>query len=136
MITKDNSKHPQRPLPLDHRLLVRLCGVVLVCWSLAGARAAAQTNGASTEAFSFITAGDMRGFVGPAPEGKRYFDGVCDAVKAVGSGAFMLSPGDCSPPEPIRRTIDQYLGTNYLWYPVAGNHDAEKPENIDRKSVV
>lgn len=42
----------------------------------------------------------------------------------------MLSPGDCSPPGPIRSTIDRYLGTNYLWYPVAGNHDVEKPENM------
>ena len=130
MMTKDSSKKFRRRLRIGHSLLVRLCGVVLVCWTLAGARAAAQTNGASTETFSFITAGDMRGFVGPAPEGKRYFDGVCDAVKAADSGAFMLSPGDCSPPGPIRSTIDRYLGTNYLWYPVAGNHDAEKPENM------
>jgi hypothetical protein len=103
---------------------------VLVCWSLAGAGAAAQTNGASPEEFAFIAAGDMRGFVGPAPAGKRYFDGVCEAVKATGPSAFMISPGDCSPPGPIRSTLDRYLGTNYLWDPVAGNHDAEKPENM------
>ena len=115
---------------MGERLLVRLGGILLVWWSLTGLRAAAQTNDASTEAFAFFAAGDMRGFVGPAPAGKRYFDGVCEAVKAVGPGAFMISPGDCNPPAPIRSNIDQYLGTNYLWYPVAGNHDAEKPADM------
>lgn len=115
---------------MGHSLVVRLCGVVLVSLSLFGACSIGLRHGASTEAFSFIAAGDMRGFVGPAPAGKQYFDGLCDALKAIGPGAFMISPGDCSPPGPIRSTIDQYLGTNYLWYPVAGNHDAEKSENM------
>lgn len=130
MKTKYDSKRVQGRLQKGNRLLVRLCGVGLVCGSLTGVRATAQTNDASTATLSFIAAGDMRGFVGPAPAGKRYFDGVCEAVKAVGPGAFMMSPGDCSPPAPIRSNMDQYLGTNYLWYPVAGNHDAEKADNM------
>ena len=84
----------------------------------------------SANDFSFIVAGDMRNFVGPAPAGKRYFDGLCEAAEKIGPGSFMISPGDCDPPAPVRATIDHYLGTNFLWYPVAGNHDAEKPESI------
>jgi predicted phosphodiesterase len=129
-MTNQSLPNLRKPSSLDPALVARLVGVALVCWSLAGARAAAQATGTGTEDFAFVAAGDMRGFVGPAPAGKRYFDGVCEALKAVGPGAFMLSPGDCSPPGPIRRTIDRYLGTNYLWYPVAGNHDAAKAEDM------
>jgi predicted phosphodiesterase len=42
----------------------------------------------------------------------------------------MISPGDCDPPGPIRNVLDRYLGTNYLWYPVVGNHDAAQPSNM------
>src|SRR6185295_16523433 len=82
------------------------------------------------ESYSFITAGDMRGFIGPGVPGKRYFDGLCETLAKIGPGEFMVSPGDCDPPGPIRGVIDQYLGTNYLWYPVVGNHDAARESNM------
>ena len=72
----------------------------------------------------------MRSFTGPAPAGKRYFDGLCEALKNIGPGAFMISPGDCDPPGPIRSMLDRYLGKDYIWYPVVGNHDAAKPTNL------
>jgi hypothetical protein len=80
--------------------------------------------------FSFVVAGDMRNFVGPAPAGKRYFDGACQAMRELGPGAFMLTPGDGDPPGPVRAALDRYLGTNYLWYPVAGNHETESDQTM------
>jgi Calcineurin-like phosphoesterase len=100
--------------------------VLLACLAFSPSRASAQTNPATPAEFSFLVAGDMRHFVGPAPRGERYFDGACEAMKRVGAGAFLISPGDIDPPGPVRATIDHYLGTNYLWYPVVGNHELEK----------
>jgi len=87
-------------------------------------------SGIAATRYSFAIAADMRGFTGPAPKGKRYFDGACEALRSIGSGEFMLLPGDCDPPGPVRATIDQYLGTNYLWFPLVGNHDTEKPADM------
>ncbi|MEI6197271.1 MAG: metallophosphoesterase [Verrucomicrobiota bacterium] len=111
------------------RGLVALCGGMLVL--LLALASGAQTNAPGTNTFAFITAGDMRNFVNHAPPGKRYFDGLCEAVGHVGGGAFMISPGDCDPPAPIRAALDEQLGTNYVWYPVIGNHDAAASADME-----
>lgn len=82
----------------------------------------------AAEEFSFVVAGDMQDFAAGAPAGKRYFDGACEAMRRVGPGAFLLTPGDINPPAPLRATIDRYLGPDFLWYVAVGNHefDAEK----------
>lgn len=67
----------------------------------------------------------MRDFITSPVKTQRYFDGLCEAAHQLGPGAFMLSPGDCDAPVAIRGTIDKFLGTNFLWYPVVGNHDVE-----------
>jgi hypothetical protein len=116
-------------LPTSLGRALRLC--VLLCAALAPAPALATGQTAlSPRDYSFVTAGDMRSYVGPAPAGKRYFDGVCEAAREAGPGEFMISPGDCDPPAGVRATIDRYLGTNYLWYPVIGNHELGKAENM------
>lgn len=104
-------------MSFSKRFFSLLVASILCC----GVRLAARCSGA--ESYSFITAGDMRGFVGPGVPGKRYFDGLCETLAKIGPGEFMVSPGDCDPPGPVRGVIDRYLGTNYLWYPVVGNHD-------------
>jgi len=101
-------------------------GIAFICLALTACRTPSQ-NG---DHFSFITAGDMRSFTGPAPAGKRYFDGACEALRKVGKGAFMISPGDFDPPAQVRATLDRYLGTNYLWYPVVGNHEIGTPADM------
>lgn len=67
--------------------------VRLAFWSgclFAGAAltARAATPGAQPE-LAFIVAGDMRSFTeNTKPDGKRFFDGACEAMKRVGPGAF------------------------------------------------
>ena len=105
-------------------------GLVLFSLALGPSQGQAQTNAADTNAFTFVVTCDMRKYVGPAPKGKRYFDGACEAIARLGAGAFMITPGDCDPLAPVRATLDRYLGTNYLWYPVAGNHDAASSKDM------
>lgn len=94
--------------------------------SILGAVAA----GAEEEHYFFVVAGDMRGFAGPGTNGKKYFDGVCEAIRGLGGGAFMISPGDCDPPWGVRATMDRCLGSNYLWYVAPGNHDVDLATNL------
>jgi len=78
--------------------------------------------------FHFDVTADMRGFTPPEHPGPEHFVGVCEAIHALGAGAFMVSPGDLDPPARVRATLDQVLGEEYVWYPVVGNHELDKPE--------
>jgi hypothetical protein len=80
--------------------------------------------------FSFALTADMREFTGPKYPGPRYFEGACAALASVGPGDFMISPGDIDPIPPVRATLDRFFGSNYVWYPVIGNHEAETPADI------
>jgi len=91
--------------------------------------ATAATKSAEGE-FSFAITSDMRQFTGPRHPGPQYFEGACAALGAIGPGDFMISPGDVDPLPPIRATLDRFFGTNYVWYPVIGNHEAETPEDL------
>lgn len=76
--------------------------------------------------FSFVTAGDMRSYTqNTKPDGKRFFDGAAEAMKQVGPGEFLISPGDFDPPSAVRSVIDEYLGPKFPWYVVVGNHEVE-----------
>src|SRR5579862_3772557 len=100
------------------------CALVFATLALGVQIAPAQTN------FTFITAGDMRNFMKSSKPGERYFDGLCEAVHQLDAGAFMLSPGDCDDPVAIRATIDKFIGKDYPWYPVVGNHDVESVSDM------
>jgi len=79
---------------------------------------------AIADPFSFIVTADMRNYSGAdGYDISDYFRGVCEAIAGSGSGAFMISPGDIDPVEDVYWTIEQCLGSNYLWYPVVGNHE-------------
>lgn len=120
------------------------CLVLLACLALTACRtttaattpeqpiapARAAVIGTDTNTFAFIAAGDMRKFTDGAPAGERYFDGACAAMQSVGAGDFMITPGDFDPPAEVRGVIDRYLGVNYLWYPVVGNHEVETPADM------
>lgn len=107
------------------------CGIILIFFALGVPFALGQTNEPKSETFSFIAAGDMRNYIASPIKGKRYFDGLCEAAHRADPGAFMLSPGDCDAPVAIRAAMDKFLGTNYPWYPVVGNHDVESAADMD-----
>lgn len=82
--------------------------------------------------FSFAVTADMREYAGPGLyDTSTYFRGVCEAIAALGGGAFMVSPGDIDPPGDVWWTIEQYIGPGTLWYPAVGNHEKETPSDMD-----
>jgi len=80
----------------------------------------------------FIVAADMRNFAADG-EWSKNFSGACEAIKEVGVGSFMISPGDLDvhPPSAVRDMIDKVIGEDYPWYPVLGNHDPESPSTME-----
>ncbi len=84
----------------------------------------------SKDSFSFDVAADMRGYAEPEYRSSEYFQGVCEAIKEVGRGKFMISPGDIDPPYHVNKTIQEILGEDYFWYPVLGNHEVETEEDM------
>lgn len=89
-----------------------------------------QENGGNR--FTFAVTADMREFSGPGQyDTQQYFRGACKAIAAVGRGALMVSPGDIDPPAGVKWTIEQYIGQDYLWYPVVGNHEIETAADME-----
>jgi hypothetical protein len=77
---------------------------------------------------AFSVAADMRGYTG---NNRDYFRTTCDQIAFGGRGDFMISPGDIDPPDRAYQTIQTFIGEDYTWYPVVGNHDAENPYDMD-----
>jgi hypothetical protein len=109
------------------RHAVKIFGAMaLGCIPAALLAASAQADSAPAPESAFILAGDMRSFTeNPSSDGRRFFDGACEAMARVGPGAFLLSPGDFDPPAANRAIIDRYLGPTFPWYLVVGNHEVE-----------
>ena len=82
------------------------------------------------EEFSFIVAADMRSSALPQFRDASHFQGACEAMKKVGPGAFMISPGDIDPPGAVREVISEVLGDDFPWYPVVGNHELEADSHM------
>jgi len=82
--------------------------------------------------FTFIVTADQRSYSGPGVyDTSDYYRGACEAIATLGGGAFMASPGDIDPPDGVKWTMEQTIGTEYLWYPVVGNHESETPSDMD-----
>lgn len=78
------------------------------------------------DTLEFTVAGDMRNYSeNTQADGRRFFDGACAAMQRIGPGAFLISPGDFDPPAANRAVIDRYLGKDFPWYIVVGNHEVE-----------
>ena len=81
--------------------------------------------------FKFVVIADMREYAGSGTyDQSKYFKGVCEAITNLGLNAFTICPGDLDPPDKVNWTIKQYLGDAYVWYPVAGNHEAETSSDM------
>jgi predicted phosphodiesterase len=80
--------------------------------------------------FSFDITADMRQYTDGKYLTPEYFKGVCLAIAKTGKGAFMVSPGDIDPPEPVYNIVNNVLGPDYPWYPVVGNHESETPDDM------
>ncbi len=87
-------------------------------------------TGCGSPGFHFDVTADMRGYTPPQHTGPEYFEGVCAALRDTGPGAFMLVPGDLDPPDRTRATLDAILGPDYVLYPIVGNHEFDRPEDI------
>jgi hypothetical protein len=77
----------------------------------------------SQSSFVFAVTNDQRHYTGPNYNWCEYYWGVCEAIDALGAGAFMIVPGDLDPTLDTEWTISNVLGASYLWYPVVGNHE-------------
>jgi len=108
-----------RALPATLRSVMMSAGLLLA------AGCAAPQRG-----FVFDVAADMREFAPPQHPGPAYFSGVCAALRTLGPGAFMVSPGDVDPPDRIQATLNEAFGAGYTWYPVVGNHEGEQPQTL------
>ena len=83
------------------------------------------------QGFVFDVAADIRSYTPPEYTGSKYFTGVCQAIRDLGPGEFMVVPGDLDPPNRVRAVLDQVLGRKYVMYPVVGNHELEKAEYME-----
>jgi hypothetical protein len=113
------------------RVKLRWIAAVVCGLLLAGVSPVAVADEGTGDGLVFIVAADMRNFAVDGERSKN-FSGACEAIKEVGAGAFMISPGDLDvhPPSAGRDMIDEVLGEDYPWYPVLGNHDPESPSTM------
>ena len=74
--------------------------------------------------FSFAIASDMRAYAGSGKYNTlSYFRGAAEAIAELGTTDFLILPGDMDHPSYAHWTIETYIGSEYQWYPVVGNHD-------------
>jgi hypothetical protein len=86
--------------------------------------AAGMSAASSSPRFSFAIASDMRSYTGSGTyDTPSYFRGVTEEIAEIGTTSFMVSPGDLDHPSNVAWTIENYIGDDYPWYPVVGNHD-------------
>jgi subtilisin len=110
---------PMDPLSRDWAayMMVQAKGGLPLTASVPEAAAASPT-------FSFAIASDMRSFAGAGIyDTPSYFRGAAEKVAEIGRTSFMISPGDLDHPSYPAWTIENYIGDDYKWYPVVGNHD-------------
>jgi hypothetical protein len=77
--------------------------------------------------FSFVVNADMANHVGPGEfDTPQYFRGMLETIAQLPDIQFMISVGDTTPSASTRWTIDRYLGSDFLWFPVIGNHELDQ----------
>ncbi|MFH0881923.1 MAG: metallophosphoesterase [bacterium] len=103
--------------------------LTIVVFSLTGTDAHAW--GKKDKDWSFFVAADMRYWATEEYRNSKYFLGALEAMKKVGNGQFLISPGDIDPPYAVRECVDIVFGEEYPWYPVIGNHELAEEEYLE-----
>ena len=114
----------------------RLIALILVSTLLVGCSKNANecllgrgVTGLAPEAqdFHFTVTGDMR-------DQHAAYGRVLQSINNIlgDPGVFHVSPGDIDSTIPDNRAvIDTYCGSNYLWYPLIGNHEVDSGDGPD-----
>ncbi len=85
---------------------------------------AAAATESSQAGFSFAITSDIRRFTGPGKrDTSQYFRGAVEALSAQESTDFMVVNGDMGTLVDVGWTLEEYLGSDYLWYPLVGGHE-------------
>ena len=110
--------------------MISSCRRIVLFGVICAVLAVAAGCGPAPRGFVFDVAADMRKYTPPAYAESQHFVGVCEAIRAMGPGDFMIVPGDLDPPDRVRLALDQVLGEEYVMYPVVGNHELDAPEHM------
>jgi len=83
--------------------------------------------GCASKTCTFIVASDLHEPTKPGSGTPADFRIMAEAIRSVGPGEFMLTPGDLGCAEQVRATLDELMGPEYPWDVVPGNHDIVEP---------
>ena len=105
--------------------------VSVILWTLKIKNEEAQPNSNVTtttkeeiNSFKFYVLSDQREFAGEGEyDNDDYFKGVINKINELGKDEFIVIPGDLDPVSSTQWTIENYLGEDYIWYPIVGNHE-------------
>lgn len=104
------------------RILITILGI--------GLTSCIPSGNVSEPDLEFIVAADWRYKATEAYRTPEHFLGALQAIKRVGQGDFMISPGDLEPVSASHELIVRELGEDYPWYPVIGNHELEDSGSV------
>ncbi|HEX3044939.1 MAG TPA: metallophosphoesterase [Bacillota bacterium] len=124
---KKIDSHKTKPKSFRLLILLGLCLIIMGCFNTAK-DSSKFPHPPGNITVSFAVASDMRNFSDDTPS---YFRGACERLAAGGPGSFLISVGDIDPPAQVYSTIKKYIGSNYVWYPIVGNHETETAEDMD-----
>jgi len=82
--------------------------------------------------FKFAFCADQRQYTGSGSyDTTSYFRGVCEAISQIDNVELLVVGGDLDPPANTQYTIETYLGSDFPWYAVVGNHETEDVDGSD-----
>lgn len=77
--------------------------------------------------FEFAIISDTSDCIGDNPLLLR---GAAEQIKELGQIDFVLSTGDTDYPWAVKKTLNEYIRDDILWYPAIGNHDADTVKDM------
>ena len=102
----------------------------LVCTRFAVLWIVVLAAGCASQRLVFDVTADIHEAKQPDDPAAARGQAVAEAIRVMGPGAFMLTPGDMVCAKRVRAMLNDVLGSQYAWYPALGNHDIEGAENL------